>query len=252
MVMQKFTVDTNARLFIAKPGVTTVDVKTDLYSDAKEHWLSGGVAMGFKFPIRSVAGDPTSSGFVEPFFFLGDGWRIRPQEADHTLVLTGNLELDEGETGDLVVPTVGDYTVLVRNALSNKASVLNGVSDMDAIAAGVWNRQEALVGATGSIGKRVKEKLDAPVSSRAVAGDEMVLTADERLAISALVLCRDFNQLEEVASKHSLLSAGLKLVSRFSAKTGTTYRTDGVTPHMVQTLVADPTMKPIAEVGPAQ
>lgn len=188
MAMQKFDVDTGAKLFIAKAGVTAVNVKTDLYSDAKEHWLSGGVAMGFPFPIRVVAGDPTSTGFVEPFFFLGQGWKIRPDEADHTLVLVGNMELDEGETGDMVVPTIGDYTVLVRNALSNKALVLNGVSDVNAIAAGVWNRDEALLTVLGSIGKRVKEALDDTISSRAMTGDPMALTTEERENIANVLL----------------------------------------------------------------
>jgi hypothetical protein len=123
--MAKFIVDTSNKLFIAKPGVTSFDVKVDLYSDAKEHWLEGGTAFGFDFPIRTIGGDPIGGGlFAGDIYFLRDGWKIRPQEADHTLTVTGNLFLDEGETGGLFVPTLGGYTVLVNMRNSNLVLVV--------------------------------------------------------------------------------------------------------------------------------
>lgn len=127
MAMQKFNVDTTVKLFIAKPGVVAFDVKVDFYSDAKEHWLAGGTAFGFDFPIRTVGGDPFGGGlFAGDLYFLRGGWKIRPDEADHTLSVTGNLFLDEGETGGIFVPTVGDFTVLanMRNSNLVLASVL--------------------------------------------------------------------------------------------------------------------------------
>ena len=45
-------------------------------------------------------------------FYLGNGWKIRPHEAAHDLVLIGNLFLDDGESPGLIVPTLGGYTVL--------------------------------------------------------------------------------------------------------------------------------------------
>lgn len=147
--MTKFTVNTASRLFVAKAGVTSVDIKKELYSDAKEHWIDDTTANKFDFPIRVVAGDPTSSGFVEPFFFLGKGWKIRPDEANHTLLLIGNLELDTGETGDLVVPTTGGFTVLVRNVLSNKALLVGA----GPIASAVWGAARSSYVAAGTFGE---------------------------------------------------------------------------------------------------
>lgn len=118
--MAKFDVDTTNKLFIAKPGITSFDVKIDLYSDAKEHWIAGGVAFGFDFPVRTIGGDPVGGGvFAGDLYFLRDGWKIRPDEADHTLSITGNLFLDAGEAGGLFVPTLGDFTVLVNMRNSN-------------------------------------------------------------------------------------------------------------------------------------
>ena len=40
-----------------------------------------------------------------------------------------NLDLDDGETGDLIVPTLGDYTVLARGETTNRGSLLSGSTD---------------------------------------------------------------------------------------------------------------------------
>jgi hypothetical protein len=122
--MQQFTIDTILKLFIAKPGVTAFSVQTDLYSDAKEDWVASDSLMGFEFPMRSVAGDPRADGsIIEPFYFLRDGWKIRPDEIDHTLTVTGNLDLDAGEGGGVFVPTLGGYTVMVVVNATNRGTI---------------------------------------------------------------------------------------------------------------------------------
>lgn len=132
MAMAKFTVDGPGRLLIAKAGVIDVDVQIDLYSDAKEHWLTTSDSK-WLFPFRVVAGDSIGGGqIVEPVYFLTNGWKIRPDEADHTLTFTGNLELDSGETGDILVPTIGGFTVLGRAVLTGNGRLIQAsqVSDM--------------------------------------------------------------------------------------------------------------------------
>lgn len=129
MVMAKFTVDGPNLLLIAKAGVTSVNVETDLYSDAKEHWLAT-TDNKYNFPFRTVAGDPISPvKFLEGVFFLTSGWKIRPDEADHELLIEGNLYLDEGETPGLIIPTLGGYTVLATIERSSDARAV--VVDQD-------------------------------------------------------------------------------------------------------------------------
>lgn len=114
--MAKFIVDTTNKLFIAQPGITNINVQVDLYSDAKEHWLVDDLANGFDFPFRPVGGDDIDSGLgtkVPLYAFLKDGWRIRPQEADHTLNIGGGILLVDGG-GDPFVDTVGSYTVRIN------------------------------------------------------------------------------------------------------------------------------------------
>lgn len=114
----KWTADWVNRLFIIKSGVTEIDVQIDLYSDWKEEVK---LADNLKHPpaMRAVGGDQISdTQNLGATYFLINDWKIRPQEADHELVLTGNLFTDPaGES--VIVPTLGSYTVLVTNVVSN-------------------------------------------------------------------------------------------------------------------------------------
>lgn len=61
--------------------------------------LVGGIALGGGL-------------FIPPYFFLLNGWRVRPMEASHNLTITGNLFVDGG--GVPVVSTLGTYQVNVN------------------------------------------------------------------------------------------------------------------------------------------
>lgn len=60
-----------------------------------------------------IGGDALGSGlFIPVYIFLLNGWRVRPMEANHTLIITGNLFVDGG--GVPVVPTLGAFNVSVQ------------------------------------------------------------------------------------------------------------------------------------------
>lgn len=94
-------------------GTTELDLK-DLYSRWKE-WVQAG---GSKFlpAFSTVGGEPidVSRGvYITSYFFLINGWKIRPQEADHRLRVTNGVILtDTGESP--FVSTVGDYNVMIE------------------------------------------------------------------------------------------------------------------------------------------
>lgn len=124
MAMAKFTVDTTNKLFIAKAGVTSFDAKVDLYSDAKEHWITDDTANKFTFPfISPTTGRTTVQGgpdidaaegtSIPTYLYLEGGWRIRPDEADHTLKVSGAVLLVQGG-GDPFVDTLGAFTVRIN------------------------------------------------------------------------------------------------------------------------------------------
>jgi len=111
--MAKFTVDGPNKLFIAKPGVTAINLQVDLYSDWKEDWLTTD-NIKFGEAVRTAGGDPISgTEDLDATFFLTNGWRIRPDEVDHRLILTGNLFTDP-DGFSVVVATLGSFNVLVE------------------------------------------------------------------------------------------------------------------------------------------
>jgi len=116
----KLTYDTSAKLFILNSGVTSLDVKVDLYSDAKEDWKDNATLNKLKFPIVAVGGQDIGGGqTISPYYILRYGWKIRPHEADHELVVTGNVITDDAS--DPFVNTVGSYNVRIKYVVSSNS-----------------------------------------------------------------------------------------------------------------------------------
>lgn len=125
----KWTIDNLNKLFILKAGVTDIDVEVDLYSDWKEEYkLSNNSA--FPIAMRSIGGDPvTAVKDAGATFFMVNGWRIRPDEANHTLNIVGNLFADPaGES--VVVNTVGAFNVRVEMFVSNLVDAVTSRVDL--------------------------------------------------------------------------------------------------------------------------
>ena len=83
-----------------------------------------------------LGGDPLGGDlYVASYFFLLNGWRIRPMEANHTLVLQGNITVYGG--GNPVVPTLGQYNVSAQYTVPVQAQAINvagGGSSSDPLA----------------------------------------------------------------------------------------------------------------------
>lgn len=103
------TFEPASRRIIVDPGVTSVSAQV-IYS----RWKEWAIANSQYLPaFRVVGGDPLGGGlFVASYFFLLNGWRLRPFEGSHTLVVSGNLIVDGG--GVPVVQTLGDFNVSVQ------------------------------------------------------------------------------------------------------------------------------------------
>ncbi len=103
-------------------GVTTLDVR-DLYSRWKDWSQNGG--SNYLQVFAPVGGDPISTGvYVTSYFFLINGWKVRPQEASHTLIVgNGILLTDTGD--DPFVPTQGYYNVQVKYSQPIKSETVN-------------------------------------------------------------------------------------------------------------------------------
>lgn len=78
-----------------------------------EDWAATGDNSKYLPAFRHLGGDELGGGlYVANYFFLINGWRVRPMESNHVLVITGNLIVDGG--GAPVVQTLGAYNVSVQ------------------------------------------------------------------------------------------------------------------------------------------
>ena len=92
----KFTVDPPSKEVRINPGVTDLDVKTDLYGPLKEWFQLRGYSR-YEFPIRTTGGDPLPGNqFLGDVYFMINGYRVvySPTEVR----ITGVLNSDDFES----------------------------------------------------------------------------------------------------------------------------------------------------------
>ena len=113
--------DGPGKLCILQEGVTSFDV-IDLYSDWKA-WVMQGDNAKYLQAFRNVGGDPLGGDInIAPYYFLTNGWRVRPAETDHDLIVAGNLLTEEGDFP--FVRTIGLYQVEIRMVTSSASTVI--------------------------------------------------------------------------------------------------------------------------------
>lgn len=127
--MAGVTFDGPNKLMIVDFGVTEIDVQRDFYSGWKV-WAGTSDNLKFARAMRSVGGDEKEPGvYLGSTFFLVNGWKCRPHEASHRLVVDGNLYVDGG--GSPFVDTLGAYTVVVELTTSNIIDLLYTFTQTD-------------------------------------------------------------------------------------------------------------------------
>ena len=129
------SIDPTARRIILDSASVTA---SEIYSRWCD-WMALSDNAKYLPAFRAVGGDDLGGGLsIPPYYFLLNGWRVRPMEANHTLTVTGNLFVDGG--GDPIVPTLGVFNVLTKLIVPVQAQ---GISTSGAnageIADAVWH-----------------------------------------------------------------------------------------------------------------
>lgn len=207
--MAKVTFDGVNRLIVVNTGITLIDVQVDLYSDYKE-WVLTDDNSKYAPAFKVVGGESTlGSNIVTPYFFLLNGWRVRPQEATHVLQIDGILLVDGG--GEPVLPTIGNFNVLVRAVVPIRAETVvtsSGGGGGGATAAEIW-----------TYGSRTLTQTIPTANDNAIA-----VWANAGAATLNLKL----DLLRKISSN--------KMVTDPTTGTMTVYDDDGVTPFLVAQL----------------
>lgn len=129
-----YTFDGANKLIIIDNGVTSFAV-SDMYSRWKD-WFAESDNSKYETAFgNSVGGNALGGGLVlGSYYFLQNGWLIRPQEAAHVLEVTGNL-YPIPDTASLFAPTVGSFNVQI---IMRNSSLTQGVATTADISSAVW------------------------------------------------------------------------------------------------------------------
>jgi hypothetical protein len=131
------------KLITLTAGTTSVSVR-DLWSRWAD-WVALSDNAKFLPAFSQVGGqtiDAAAGTYIPIYAFLLNGWRIRPQEANHTLNINDGVLLVDGG-GDPFVNTVGSFVVrIVLSQPVQAITVATGGSSVSesAIATAVWAR----------------------------------------------------------------------------------------------------------------
>lgn len=133
------------KLIICDVGTVSLSVKA-MYSMWKGWML---ISDNSKYPqaFRVVGGEPTvGNNIITPYFFMLNGWKIRPQEANHTLVVEGILLTED--SSDAFTDTIGAWRIGINQIVpiytetvlvNIGGGTVEDVPTKEEIADAVWN-----------------------------------------------------------------------------------------------------------------
>lgn len=129
------------------------------------NWLPLSDNSKYPLAFSQVGGDtinPVAGTKIPLYFFLLNGWKIRPKEGNHTLNVINGILLTDDNT-DPFVNTLGSYVVRVNYQQPVQAITVatgGGSSvDVNAIASAVWDKLVEGMQEEGSIGKYVLDSV---------------------------------------------------------------------------------------------
>ena len=147
--------DGTTKIITLTSGTTYVSVR-DLYSRWKD-WIQS-TGSNFLQSFSVVGGEPVDSTngiYVTSYFFLENGWKIKPQEANHKLVIADGILVTSDGT-DPFVSTTGSYNVLIQYSQPVKSETVSTGGG----SGGLTPAQDAKLTA-------IDNKVDVAVSTRA-------------------------------------------------------------------------------------
>lgn len=163
-------------------------------------------------------------------------------------VATGAIDADAIADGAIDAGAIADGAIDAATFAAgaiDAAAIADNAIDAGAIAADAITAAKIADGAIDAATFATGAITAGAIAADAIGASE--LAADAVLEIVDALLSRDIDNVEGTAAIHSLCSAILKAVSKVEDDAGTlkTYRTNGSTVHMAQTVATDAALDPV-------
>jgi len=163
----RYVTEFTNKIIVMDTGETEYDVR-GAYSHWKEQiFLADNFTYDFAFDVLgNVVYDSPKR--VPPFTALINGWKIRPDEANHTLTVSGGILYVDGG-GDPFVDTLGAYTVRVNYAQPVEVLMIATGGGGGATASEVWSYSTRTLSGIGSSG--IASEANATTNKNAIQTD---------------------------------------------------------------------------------
>lgn len=160
----------NKRIILDSASVTAKDIFR-----AWADWMLLSDNSKYLPAFSATGGDDLGGGLsIPPYYFLLNGWRVRPMESSHNLTITGNLFVDGG--GVPVVSTLGTYQVNVNYTVPVQAQ---GISTSGSTGPSAEQVADAV---RAELATELARLLDLAKINGLVPGTDAVITAAGRTA----------------------------------------------------------------------
>jgi hypothetical protein len=91
-------------------------------------WVAASDSSKYPQAFTTVGGDPLGNDvFITPYFFLSNGWKIRPYPQSYTLTIAENLLTDDNSSPFNFPP--GGYSIEVVRQFALKTETVDGAGD---------------------------------------------------------------------------------------------------------------------------
>lgn len=216
-----YTFDGVNKLIIISNGTTTVDAK-DLYSRWKD-WVVLADNAKYLEAMTVLGGDPLPGGRnLGTTYFIENGWKIRPYEGNHTLVLSGNLYSRDGS--DPFVNTLGNYNVRIMLVVSNLVDTINTAGGGGATAADVWSYPNRGLSPTGisEIAVGVRTELTPELTHLMTLENNQGLTPTQATMLLELYRIMGLDPSKPLIVTQTSRTAGMELAQTISTNNTST------------------------------
>jgi len=155
-----FTFDGPNKIIECDPGTDQFSAST-IYS-AWKRWAQQGDNAKYQRAFEdSVGANPLGGNvLLGSYYFITNGWKIRPQDTDHTLILEGNL-FPVPDTAGIFIPTVSPRNVIIAMRTSSLTQQLlieqaNPVDEVQ-LANAVWDKDVSGINTANYAGTVLKQ-----------------------------------------------------------------------------------------------
>lgn len=154
-----FTFDGPNKIVTCTSG-TVEFAAVEVYSRWKD-WLAEESDRAKFLPAftNSLGGETLGTGvFTGSYIFIQNGWKIKPDEADHQLTIIGNLfPKNNGE--EIFKETTDKYKVVVAMRTSSLSQQVISSGAAEDLADAVWSKETSSYDDTGTFGNLIKKLL---------------------------------------------------------------------------------------------